>query len=368
MIPSVVAYRRDLHQIPEIEDQLPKTAAYVRSVLETLNCTVTTPTLSSVCAFFDAGKDEAVAFRADMDALPLTECTGLPFASRHPGFMHACGHDGHTAMLLALAEFVSEHLHELPRNVLLIFQPAEERPGGAKAIYDTGILQKHRVARIFGMHLWPNLPFGQAFSCPGPMMAQANEVDITITGKSVHLFRASEGLDALTAGTEYLRRSYAMIEALSKKEPCTLLFGRMDSGTTRNIVSSRTRMEGSLRTYHEETFRFCRDQLLAIGTAVEQETGCNIHVHLSEGYPAVWNHEELYETVCAALGQDAPAFLETPVLGAEDFSFYQKQVPGVYFFFGIGSTPELHAQNFNFDDETVLPMGVELLKKLLMLD
>lgn len=365
---SVIKHRRTLHQIPEQEDQLPKTCGYVRSVLEPLNCVMITPTQSSICAYFDAGKPETVAFRADMDALPVEEQTGLSFASTHPGFMHACGHDGHTAMLLALAEYLSEHLQELPRNVLLIFQPAEERPGGAKLICETGILQTYNVTRIFGMHLWPKLPFGQVFSRPGPMMAQANEIDVTITGKSVHISRYQEGLDALSTGLEFLCRAYALAESLPSQEPRVLRFGKMISGTARNAVSSHTHMEGTLRTYHEETFRFFRDDLHEICRSVSEESGCDVTVHLSDGYPAVWNHEGLYETICSALGQDAPKHLEALALAAEDFAFYQKEIPGVFFFFGIGETPELHAQNFNFDDEKALPLGVEFLKKLLMLD
>ena len=366
MLP-VVAYRRDLHRIPEEEDRLPKTCGYVLAVLERLNCTVTTPTQSSVCAWFDAGKPETAAFRADMDALPVEEQTGLPFASEHPGFMHACGHDGHTAMLLALAEHISAHLEELPRNVLLIFQPAEERPGGAKALCETGILRKYHVTRIFGMHLWPNLPAGQVFTCPGPMMAQANEVVVTVTGKAVHLSRASEGLDALAAGAEYLRRSYTLLSQVPATEPCTLLFGKMHSGTAFNAVSAYTLLHGSLRTYHEETFHFFRDGLTNIGSAISEESGCKADVQFSSGYPAVWNNEALYEAVCSALDSTALHRLDTPVLASEDFSFYQKEIPGLYVFLGIGNTPELHAQNFDFDDARILPLGVDFLKKLLML-
>ena len=132
-------------------------------------------------------------------------------------------------------------------------------------------------------------------------------------------------------------------------------------------ISGRTVLEGSLRTYREDTFRFCRQQLKDIGRSVAAETGCSLDVHLSEGYPAVWNHEELYQKIAAQLGDNAPTLMEKPVLAAEDFSFYQQEIPGVFFFLGVGSTPELHAQDFSFDDEAVLPAGVEFLKKLLML-
>ena len=199
------------------------------------------------------------------------------------------------------------------------------------------------------------------------MMARANEVTVTITGKSVHLSRAAEGLDALTAGAEYLRRAYAMTDTLPPEELVVLRFGKMVSGTVRNAVSGKTVLEGSLRTYREETFRLCRDQLRAIGQDIARETGCGAEVHLNEGYPAVWNHEALYAAVCAGLGGHAPQLLEAPVLAAEDFSFYQQEIPGVFFFLGVGSTPELHAQDFSFDDEAVLPAGVEFLKRLLML-
>lgn len=365
---SVTAHRRALHRIPELGDQLPETTAYVRSVLAPLACRISSPIPGSVCAFFDAGKPETAAFRADMDALPVTEATGLPYASAHPGNMHACGHDGHTAMALALAEHVSAHLAELPRNVLFLFQPAEETTGGARGLCDSGILEQHHVTRIFGLHLWPGLEAGRVFTRPGPLMARANEVTVTVTGKSVHLSRAGEGRDALAAGAEYLRRAYAMVDALPPEEPRAFLFGKMTSGAVRNAVSGKTVLEGSLRTYREETFRHCRARLTAIGDALAAETGCGVEVYLNEGYPAVWNHEGLYETVRTGLGPDAPVPLDTPALAAEDFSFYQKEVPGVFFFLGVGNTAELHAPEFCFDDEAVLPKGVAFLKRLLVLE
>lgn len=364
---SVIDHRRALHRIPELDNQLPETTAYVRSVLEPLGCNISSPIPGSVCAFFDAGKPETVAFRADMDALPVTEATGLSYASVHPGRMHACGHDGHTAMALALAEYVSGHIAGLSRNVLFLFQPAEETTGGARGLCESGILEARHVTRVFGLHLWPGLPAGQVFTRPGPLMARANEVTVTVTGKSVHLSRASEGLDAMTAGAEYLRRAYAMIDALPPEEPRAFRFGKMVSGTVRNAVSGKTVLEGSLRTYREETYHFCKEQLEAIGREIAAETGCGVEVFLNEGYPAVWNHEGLYETIRAALGSDAPGPLDAPALAAEDFSFYQRAVPGVFFFLGVGNTAELHAPEFCFDDEAILPEGVEFLKKLLML-
>lgn len=362
MLPSAVVHRRALHQIPELSDQLPETVAYVLSVLSPLSCTLSQPIPGAVCAFFDAGKPETVAFRADMDALPVEEATGLTWSSVHPGVMHACGHDGHTAMALALAEHVSAHLAELPRNVLFLFQPAEETFGGAAPLCAAGLLEQHHVVRIFGLHLWPGLEAGRVFTRPGPLMSQSNEVDVEITGHSVHISRAHEGRDALKAGIDYLQRSQALVEALPP--PHVLGFGHLVSGTVRNSVSGHALLEGTLRTYHEETFHDAREGLVQLAREIEAESSCQVEVRLSQGYPAVWNHEALYETVCRALGPDAPALLERPVLASEDFSFYQRRCPGVFFFLGVGETAELHAPEFCFDDAAVLPQGVAFLKKL----
>ena len=364
---SAVDYRRALHRIPELDNQLPETVQLVQRILAPLPCRVFSPITGSVCAWFDAGKSDAVAFRAELDALPVTEATDLPYASVHPGRMHACGHDAHTAMVLTLAEYAAEHLAELPRNVLFLFQPSEETTGGAGKLCESGVLERYRFRRIFGLHLWPGLEAGTIASRPGPLMARSNEVTVTVEGRSVHMSRADEGLDALTAGISYLQRAYDMMEQLPPDQPRVLRFGKMVSGTVRNAISGRTVLEGSLRTYREDTFRFCRQQLKDIGRSVAAETGCSLDVHLSEGYPAVWNHEELYQKIAAQLGDNAPTLMEKPVLAAEDFSFYQQYAPGLFFFLGTGDTPQLHAPDFTFDDEAVLPRGVEFLKKLLML-
>ena len=367
MLP-VVEYRRALHRIPELDDRLPETCAFVRSALASFDLEGFSPIPSSICAYLDAGKPETVAFRADMDALPITESTGLDYASGNAGAMHACGHDGNTAMALALASYACAHKEALPRNVLFLFQPSEETTGGAEKLCAAGVLERHRVTRVFAMHLWPKLEQGKIHCRPGPIMARSNEVTVTLTGKSVHIGKAAEGVDALAAGAEYLRRAYAMLDGLSEAEPVVLRFGKMVSGTVRNAVSGKTVLEGSLRTFRDETQALCRRRLEETGREIESETGCAVEVHLSEGYPAVWNHEGLYETVCAGLGGDAPRLLAAPTLTAEDFSFYQRRVPGLFFLLGTGDTPELHSPEFCFDDEAVLPRGVEFLKRLLLLE
>lgn len=365
---AVIEYRRALHRIPELDDDLPKTTAFVKSILEPLNCTVSSPIKGSVCAFFDAGKRETVAFRADMDALPETEETGLPFSSCHPGKMHACGHDGHTAIALALAEYTDAHLAELPRNVLFLFQPSEETTGGAKQLCEAGLFERRRVRRVFGLHLWPGLEAGTVWAKPGPQMARSSEVSIRITGESVHISKAAQGRDALLAAVELIGRVMEMERtALPPEELRVLRFGKLASGDARNVISGHTELLGSLRSFSDVSFGLLRRKLGEVCDQVGRATGCDIALHISEGYPPVWNHEELLARVQDSLGEDGPKLLSRPALAAEDFSFYQQCAPGVFFFLGVGDTPQLHAHNFAFDDETVLPKGVEFMKKLLVL-
>ena len=307
-----------------------------------------------------------MAFRADMDALPLEERGEAPYRSRHPGRMHACGHDGHTAMLLALARRVAAR-EDLPRNVLLIFQPAEETTGGARSICESGVLERYGADRIFGLHLWPGLPAGTLWTRPGPLMAKNSEVTHTDTARRVHITKPGQGADALWAGTELVRRIYAMAETeLPPGELRVLRFGRMLSGTVRNALSARTVLEGTLRVFSMETFQFLHRRMEEIAGAVAAETGCAVDLHLSEGYPPVRTDSGLGEAMVQSLGEGAPGILPGPELTAEDFSFYQQRLPGVFCFLGVGNTPPLHAADFDFD-EAVLEQGVKLYEELLFL-
>ena len=235
------AHRMALHRIPELDRVLPETAEYLKTVLSPLGCTLFFPWESAVCAYFDYGRPETVAFRADMDALPICEATGLPFASEHAGKMHACGHDGHMAILLALAEHLARVRMRQTRNVLLIFQPAEETTGGARALCDCGILEKHHVTSIYGLHLWPELAKGTVAACAGGQMARSCELTVEIEGKSAHIAHWRDGNDALYAASRFLDRAYRLAEG----KTCVLRFGRLESGTVRNADRKSTRLNSS---------------------------------------------------------------------------------------------------------------------------
>lgn len=357
---QIIEYRRALHRIPELDRDLPETMAYLRSVLEGLQCTLFSPIPSSLCAFFDFGREQAIAFRSDADALPIQERTGAPYASVHPGKMHACGHDGHMAMLLDLAVWLDGQ-KDLPNNVLLIFQPAEETHDGAKDVCESGVFEKYHVKCIFGAHLWPDLPGGVVASRKNELMSRSCQVSVEITGRSSHIAKAEEGLDALAAGVEFHRRAAALEASYPPNLYRLLKFGRMESGVVRNAVSGRTLMLGSLRAFQDQVFDGLRDGLVAIGEELAAEMGCQITVRTNEGNPPVWNPPNLFDQV-RACGVEFEV-LEKPVMISEDFSWYQRHLPGLFFFLGIGPSPALHTDSFHFD-ETILQTGAGLWKAL----
>ncbi len=347
---QILCDRQALHRIPELDRELPKTMAYLKDALAGLRCQVFEPASGSLCAWFDFGKDQALAFRSDADALPIAEQTGLPYASCHPGRMHACGHDGHMAMLLELARWVNAQT-ELKHNILLIFQCAEETTGGAYPICANGVLEKFRVRAIFGMHLWPGLEEGQIASRCNEMISRSCSLTVDIYGRSAHVARAHEGRDALAAGVEFYSRAMALEAALPQSVFRLLKFGKMESGTVSNAISAHTRLEGSVRAFQEDVFRGLQEGLKTIGQQIEAETECRVELTMDEGYPPVMNDPALYARV-----RELADFreLEAPSMITEDFAWYQKYVPGVFFFLGTGASPALHADTFNFNEEVLL--------------
>ena len=357
---QIIQDRRSLHQIPELELYLPKTMEYLYRSLSGLKCRLFRPMESALCAYFDFGKASTIAFRADCDALPIEEKTGLEFASQHPGRMHACGHDGHMAILLELARRLDKK-KKLSRNVLLIFQPGEESPGGAKYLCeDNSFFYIHHVESIFGLHLWPGLEAGTVFSRENELMSRSCEVNVDIYGKSAHIAKAAEGIDALAASMEFYRRAVAMEQALPPEIFRLLKFGRMEAGTVRNALAAHAHLEGSLRAFQDPVFEGLRECLYKIGKDVQRQFGCTVEISMTEGYPAVMNDPALYQRVKGIVDfQD----LAEPSMTSEDFSWYQREVPGIFFFLGLGDTPALHANNFAFD-ESILEKGADFFEKL----
>ena len=356
---QIIKDRRSLHQIPELDRNLPKTVAYLRESLEKLNCKVFSPMEGAVCAYFDFGAEKTIAFRSDADALPITERATHDYASTHPGRMHACGHDGHMAIALELARWINGK-QGMKRNVLIVFQPAEETTGGAKELCDTGIFTLYNVEAIFGLHLWPGVEAGAIYSRANEMMSRSCEVKVRITGKSAHIAKAYEGIDAMAAAVEFYQKARAMEQALPEHIYRILNFGKFQSGAVCNAVAGEASLEGSLRAFQDEIYFSLREGLKQIAREVEQNTGCSLELSLGNGYPAVMNPPALFDQVMAI----APfRVLEMPSMITEDFSWYQRTVPGVFFFLGTGDGPALHSDNFDFPEE-ILTSGADFFEKI----
>lgn len=355
---QIVADRRALHRIPELDRDLDRTMAYLRGALKNLRCKLFSPIPNSLCAFFNNGRGRAIAFRSGADALPVHERSFLPFSSEIPGQMHSCGHDGHMAMLLELARRMESV--QARHDVLLIFQPAEETTGGARDICKSGIFEEYNVEAIFGLHLWPDLPLGVIASRENEMMSRSCEVNVSIDGRSSSVVRIDEGLDALQAGVVFYQRAREA-EAAWPDKYRLMHFGRMESGRHCNLVSDRTRMEGTLRAFQDEVFFGILDALNRAGEEIAKQSGCRVRIETSMGYPAVMNPPELYRRVRAT---GIPfAELDRPVMITEDFSWYQRHLAGMFFFLGVGPCPALQADNFDFN-ESVLTTGADFLEQL----
>ncbi len=387
----LVRLRRDLHRIPETGYDLDETFAYVEGVLGRLSCVVERPCRSCVTAWFDFGAAETVAIRADMDALPIEERSGVGFRSTHPGHMHACGHDAHMAMALVAAEWVDGMAHGsrcgLRRNVLFVFQPAEETSGGALSVCESGVLRRHGVTSIFGFHVWPDLPGGLVASRPGPLLARSSEVTLTVRGESRHIAKClalpeREVRDANLACFRFAVAASDAMAGLAADEPCLCRFGRVAGGVVRNAIAGECVLEGSLRVFSDAMFARAREALEACAREACAPCGCEWDLHFSEGNPPVVNDPELYGLVeralaginaCVAeaaadgvtMADGGLARVDDPLLIAEDFASYQLFVPGVFLLLGTGTGIALHSDEFVLD-ERVLLRGVEAYRRLLL--
>jgi hippurate hydrolase len=379
MLDRLTEHRRILHRIPELDFDLPKTRLYIASVLSKLPCEVIPAGRTGLCAYFDAGMPDTVAFRSDMDALPIAEANACEYASTHAGRMHACGHDGHMSILLGFAEELSRRADALPHNVLLVFQAAEETVGGARDICDAGVFEKYKVSKVFGLHLWPGHEKG-AFVCrKGAFMAEALILRIDVFGKSIHAAAAKKGVDALLAGARFVEEAYRMErDALPNDVARVLKFCMFESGTATNIVSGHTVIRGTMRCFEDETRDRLQEGLRAVAAETERAFGCRVEIDFVEVCSAVRNDPALFDRcrdiLCGRAGIRLPdgddgaafAFAEAdkPTMTSEDFSAYQQKAPGLFFHLGLGRNAPLHSVNFDFD-ESVLPFGVKAFLRIL---
>lgn len=366
----IVDIRRQLHRFPELMYEEVKTSQLVRDTLDELGITYESGIAETgVVATLGTGESPCVALRADMDALPILEETDVPFRSEVDGKMHACGHDCHTAMLLGAAKLLRERESELKGTVRLLFQPAEEGGAGGKRMREAGVLQNPDVDRIFGLHVWPQLPTGAVGSRAGTFLAAAGEVDITIEGKGGHAAMPHHCIDPVVTAAKVITELQTIISrSLDPLDSGVISITTIHGGEAYNVIPKTVRLAGTIRALTMDRFHWLQDRVTSLATQVAAANDCTATVTFpGEDYPPTVNDADVWNTVQDLagdmLGRDAVHEIP-PVMGGEDFAFYTERVSGC--FVGLGVRNEESACTYNVHhplfkaDEEALPIGSAL--------
>lgn len=372
---DLTAWRRALHQYPELAFEEARTAAFVEEHLRALGIEVRTGVArTGVVGIVRANrkKSPAVLLRADMDALPIQEEPGREYGSRYPGRMHACGHDGHTAMLLGAAKLLASRRTELERDVVLCFQPAEEVGGGAREMIAEGVLDRDATSAAYALHLWSQFPAGTLHVRPGPIMAAQDEFTACFVGRGGHGAFPHLGVDPILAAAYGVTALQSIVSrSVDPIHPAVVSVGSLHGGSAPNVIPDSTRMDGTLRSFDEGVREVLRHRLREILEGTASASGCRLQFELRPGYPAVVNDPLAVERVrlegsrvFGASNVEEPA----PMAAAEDFAYFLQKVPGAFILVGAGNaergiTAPHHSPTFDID-ESVLPRGSELLARL----
>lgn len=366
---EVIAIRRDLHAHPELGFKEVRTSKVVADYLRKLGLEPRTGiAVTGVTA--DIVGDlpgPTILLRADMDALPIVEETGLPFSSSNEN-MHACGHDGHTAILLVTAKMLVERKNKLRGTVRVLFQPAEEGPGGAAPMIKEGVLEGVDLA--LGLHLWLHLPTGHVNFCPGPMLAATDEFDVTITGLGCHAASPHLGVDPIMVASHIVVNSPVLTSrCIDPRQPSVLSVTRFHSGGAYNVISPTATIGGTLRTYDESVRAELKTKFDKLCDGIAKTYGATCEVVWREGYPVLINDPRIAaiceEVLSESFHLKSPEDREDPrSMGGEDMAFYLQQVPGCFLFLGahneeVGACFGHHHPRFTIDEDS-LPLGVEL--------
>ena len=364
LLPEITAWRRDFHEHPELMYEVHRTAGRVAELCRSFGCDEVVEGIgrTGVVAVI-RGKSRAsgrvVGLRADMDALPIEEITGVPHASKVPGKMHACGHDGHTAMLLGAAKYLAE-TRNFDGTLVLIFQPAEEGGAGALAMVDDGLMDRFGIQEVYGLHNAPGLPVGQFAIRPGPLMASSDEFTITITGKGGHAAEPHRAVDTTLVGCHVVVALQSVvarnIDPLSNVVVTVGTF-QTDSRAS-NVIAHEVVLQGTVRTLDPEARDLAEARVTAIARTTAEAFGAVARVDYLRGYPVTFNHAENTEYAARAAGDVAGKVARDikPIMPAEDFSYMLEARPGAYIFLGNGDTAQCHHPAYDFNDEAI-PAG-----------
>ncbi|MDH4987869.1 M20 family metallopeptidase [Aminobacter anthyllidis] len=362
---EIAGWRRHLHQKPELNFDVFETADFVKAKLAEFGCDdiVTGLGKTGVVGIIKGslGSGGVVGLRADMDALPIEEITGKPYASQVPGKMHACGHDGHTAMLLGAAKYLAE-TRNFAGSVAVIFQPAEEGGGGGNEMVKDGMMERFGIQKVFGMHNMPSLPVGQFAIRPGAIMAATAEFTITVKGKGGHAAMPHRAIDPIVAGSQLVTALQAIASrSTDPAEAIVVSVTKFNAGTAYNIIPEQAVIAGTVRTLKKEIAKLAEERMGAICRGVAEATGTAIELDYDTNYPVTFNHEN--ETVFAGdvaasvAGEAQVHRAIQPLMGGEDFSYMLEARPGAFIFIGNGDTANLHHPAYDFNDEAI-PHGV----------
>jgi len=369
VLDEVIAWRRELHRIPELGFELFKTSAFIKKQLNCLNIPCQVMAETGLVALVEGGEPgPTLAFRADMDALPIKEETGLPYASDN-GNMHACGHDAHAAMLLGASKILSANRDKIKGRVKLIFQPGEEGYGGAQKMIEEGCLKNPDVDAIYGLHvgqIFPEVGLGQVGVCSGTILAAATAFTVEVIGKSTHGALPHLGVDSITTAAEMITSLQKIISReINPLETAVLTIGKIEGGEAINIVTPRVEFSGDFRTIDQENRHYITGRVKEICASVAAANRAKAEVKIIGGYPPTVNHPAFAEKVTAVaeqvVGSNNVVSILKPNMGTEDMSLYLEKVPGAFFMLGTGN-PErgfiYPHHNSRFDlDESALWIG-----------
>ena len=363
LLPEITAWRRDLHAHPELLFDTQRTSGIVAEKLKGFGCddVVTGIGRTGVVGVINGKTDtsgKVVALRADMDALPIEEQTGLDYKSTTPGKMHACGHDGHTAMLLGAAKYLSE-TRNFDGKVVVIFQPAEEGGGGGKEMCDDGMMDRWGIQEVYGLHNWPGMPVGEFAIRPGAFFAAADQFEIVVEGKGGHAAKPHETIDSTVVASHVViaLQTIAARNANPVDQVVVSVTSFETSSKAHNVIPQRVKLRGTVRTLAPQVRDMAEGRLTDIATGVAATFGATAQVDYVRGYPVMVNSET--QTAFAAdVARSVSGACETAdlVMGGEDFSFMLQERPGAYILMGNGDTASVHHPEYNFNDDAI-PAG-----------
>ena len=370
IVPEIISARRHLHQHPELSWQEKETAAFIHKFLAPLNIELrTTENLYATVAIIRGAKPgPTVGLRADIDALPIAEKSEVPYRSQNVGSMHACGHDGHTAVLLGATKILAELRHELRGTIICAFQPAEEHNGGGKALLASNLLHGFDVDAFFALHAWPYLPVGTIGIKRGAMMAAIDDFEVIIHGKSGHAAHPLAAIDPVLISAHVITAVQSLVtRERHGADPAVVSVTMIHGGTADNVIPAEVHLGGTIRTLQAETRERLNRRFTELVEGVAQSFGGRAEVKLDPGYPSLVNDERMVDLVekiaTEIVGASKVVELKEPSMGGEDFAYYLQKYPGAMFRLGTGPAPSLHSDTFNFNDEA-LETGMTMMASL----